>query len=44
MKDMLEPKIVAARTHRWADLLQGAATPFERMIASSQGGFATLTM
>src|SRR5947209_15811584 len=44
MKAMLEPKIVAARIHRPTALLQGAATSFERMNASSQGGLAILTI
>jgi hypothetical protein len=37
MKAMLEPKIVAAKTHRPAALPQGAVASFDRMLASSQG-------
>jgi hypothetical protein len=40
MKAMLEPKIVAARIQRPADLLQGVTASFARMSASSQGGLA----
>ncbi|HEX9452283.1 MAG TPA: hypothetical protein VF934_12790 [Burkholderiales bacterium] len=39
MKAMLEPTIVAARTHRLAEGVSASAEPPCRMKASSQGGF-----
>jgi hypothetical protein len=44
MKAILEPKIVAARTQRPADLLHSAVASFERMLASSQGCLTILAI
>jgi hypothetical protein len=44
MKAMPEPKIVAAKTHRPADLLQGAVVSFDRILASSQGCLTILAI
>jgi hypothetical protein len=44
MKAMLEPKIVAANTHRPVDLLHGAAAFLALMNASSQGCLTILAM
>jgi len=44
MKAMLEPKIVAAKTQRPADLLQRAVASFDRIAPSLQGCVLILAM
>jgi pyrimidine deaminase RibD-like protein len=44
MNAMLEPRIVAASTQRWAVLGHGEADAIERMEASAQGSWITVAM
>jgi hypothetical protein len=44
MKDMLEPRMAAARIQGSADRGQGAAAGTDRITPSSQGALSTFTM